>query len=161
MATKKGKSNKITLGGSDGVRRGGGSAGLCGSSEEFGGGGGRHNLLPLGAPRLHCNSKTHKSGVTPANQTKERTVHELFPGAFWKFDVNRACFPKEKHQNSQKQAKFMNFSFWPFLWFGLPGRLLNKSVSLHFFEINSKQFKSRKVVSAETRAPQFVPCKRA
>ena len=38
--------------------------------------------------------------------------------------VNRACFPKEKHQNSQKWAKFMNFSFWPFLWFGLPGRLL-------------------------------------
>ena len=41
-----------------------------------------------------------------------------------KFNVNRACFPKEKHQNSQKWAKFMNFSFWPFLWFGLPGRLL-------------------------------------
>ena len=41
-----------------------------------------------------------------------------------KFDVNRACFPKEKHQNSQQWAKFMNFSFWPFLWFGLPGRLL-------------------------------------
>ena len=38
--------------------------------------------------------------------------------------VNRACFPKEKHQNSQKWAKFMNFSFWPFFWFGLPGRLL-------------------------------------
>ena len=32
--------------------------------------------------------------------------------------VNRACFPKEKHQNSQKWVKFMNFSFWPFLWFG-------------------------------------------
>ena len=42
-----------------------------------------------------------------------------------KFNVNRACFPKEKHQNSQKRAKFMNFSFWPFLWFGLLGRLLN------------------------------------
>ena len=41
-----------------------------------------------------------------------------------KFNVNRACFPKEKHQNSQKWAKFMNFSFWPFFWFGLPGRLL-------------------------------------
>ena len=41
-------------------------------------------------------------------------------------DVNRACFPKEKHQNSQKWAKFMNFSFWSFLWFGLPGRLLKK-----------------------------------
>ena len=40
--------------------------------------------------------------------------------------VNRACFPKEKHQNSQKWAKFMNFSFWPFLWFGLSGRLLKK-----------------------------------
>ena len=35
-------------------------------------------------------------------------------------------FPKEKHQNSQKRAKFMNFSFWPFLWSGLPGRLLGE-----------------------------------
>ena len=43
-----------------------------------------------------------------------------------KFNVNRACFPEEKHQNSQKWAKFMNFSFCPFLWFGLPGRLLTK-----------------------------------
>ena len=25
---------------------------------------------------------------------------------------------------TEKWAKFMNFSFWPFLWFGLPGRLL-------------------------------------
>ena len=41
-------------------------------------------------------------------------------------DVNRACFPREKHQNSQKWAKFMNISFWPFLWFGLPGRLLTQ-----------------------------------
>ena len=40
-------------------------------------------------------------------------------------DVNRACFPKETHQNSEKWAKFMNFSFCPFLWFGLPGRLLS------------------------------------
>ena len=44
-----------------------------------------------------------------------------------KFNVNRACFPKEKHQNSQTWAKFINFSFWPFLWFGLPGRLLRES----------------------------------
>ena len=35
-------------------------------------------------------------------------------------------FCRKKHQNSQnKWANFMNFSFWPFLWFGLPGRLLN------------------------------------
>ena len=46
-----------------------------------------------------------------------------------KLNVNRACFPKEKHQNSQKRAKFMNFSFWPFLWFGLPGRLLIHQIS--------------------------------
>ena len=49
-----------------------------------------------------------------------------FPGGIpeQKFNVNRACFPKEKHQNSQTWVKFMNFSFWRFLWFGLPGRLL-------------------------------------
>ena len=42
--------------------------------------------------------------------------------------VNRTCFPKKKHQNSQKWAKFVNFSsFWPFLCFGLPGRLLNQA----------------------------------
>ena len=47
--------------------------------------------------------------------------------------VNRACFPKEKHQNSQKWAKFMNFLFWPFLWFGLPGRLLNDTYTFVIF----------------------------
>ena len=46
--------------------------------------------------------------------------------------MNRACVPKEKHQNSQKWAKFMNFSSWPFLWFGLPGRLLILGVSSVF-----------------------------
>ena len=40
-----------------------------------------------------------------------------------KFNVNRACFPKENTRIT-KRAKFMNFSFWLFLWFGLPGRLL-------------------------------------
>ena len=44
--------------------------------------------------------------------------------------MNRACFPKEKHQNSQKWANFMNFSFWPFLWFGLPGRLLKMDAAV-------------------------------
>ena len=64
------------------------------------------------------------SGVAPANQRKASswTFRRGVPEQ--KFNVNRACFPKEKHQNSQKWAKFMNFSFWPFLWFGLPGRLL-------------------------------------
>ena len=71
--------------------------------------------------------ETFDSGVAPANQTKERSVHGLFTDRGIleeKFNVNCACLPKEKHQNSQKWAKFMNFSFWPFLWFGLPGRLL-------------------------------------
>ena len=64
--------------------------------------------------------------VFAANQTKERSIHERFPGAFgnkssmWIVLV----FPRKKRQNSQKWAKFVNFSFWPFLWFGLLGRLL-------------------------------------
>ena len=45
--------------------------------------------------------------------------------------MNRACFPKEENQNSQKWAKFMNFSFWPFLLFGLPGRLLSYKIQHH------------------------------
>ena len=39
----------------------------------------------------------------------------------------RACFPKENTpENSHKKMGeiHMNFSFWPFLWFGLPRRLL-------------------------------------
>ena len=46
-----------------------------------------------------------------------------------KVQCESCLFPKEKHQNSQKWAKFMNISFWPFLWFGLPGRLLHFCVS--------------------------------
>ena len=34
-----------------------------------------------------------------------------------KVQCESCLFPKEKHQNLQKWAKFMNFSFWPFLWF--------------------------------------------
>ena len=41
--------------------------------------------------------------------------------------VSCACFPKEKHQNSQNWAKFMNFSsFWPFFGLVCWGRLLNE-----------------------------------
>ena len=51
-----------------------------------------------------------ESGVAPANQTKERPVHELFKGALrnQKFDVNRACLPKEKQARfAKKWAKFI------------------------------------------------------
>ena len=67
-----------------------------------------------------------RSGPGKPNQRKvgSRTFRGGIPEQ--KFNMNRACFPKEMHQNSQKWAKFMNFSFWPFLWFGLPGRLLMK-----------------------------------
>ena len=36
--------------------------------------------------------------------------------------VNRACFPKEKHTriHTKMGEIHMNFSFWPFLWLGLP-----------------------------------------
>ena len=69
--------------------------------------------------------------MAPANQTKERSVHELFTGhSGTKVQCEfRACFPKEKHQNSQKWAKFMNFSFSPFLWFGLPGLFSLRTLS--------------------------------
>ena len=50
-----------------------------------------------------------------------------------KFNVNRACFPKEKHQNSQKWAKFMNFSFWPFFGLVCRGDSWKKSVYKEFF----------------------------
>ena len=42
-----------------------------------------------------------------------------------KVQCESCLFSWGKHQNSQKWAKFMNFLFLPFLWFGLPGRLLN------------------------------------
>ena len=46
--------------------------------------------------------------------------------------VNRACFPKKKPQNSQKWAKFMNFSFCPLslVWFaGATPEKLRKKIS--------------------------------
>ena len=45
--------------------------------------------------------------MAPANQTKERSVHELFTGhSRTKVQfVNRACFPKEKHQNIHKMGE--------------------------------------------------------
>ena len=55
-----------------------------------------------------------------------------------KVQCESCLFPKEKHQNSPKWAKFMNFSFWPFLWFGLPGRLLSFSF-FSFYDNNLLQ----------------------
>ena len=65
-----------------------------------------------------------RSGPGKPNQRKVSscTFYRGIPEQ--KFNVNRACFPEEKLQNSEKWVKFMNFSFWHFLWFGLPGRLL-------------------------------------
>ena len=73
----------------------------------------------------HLNSSVNiRSGPGKPNQRKASswTFRRGIPEQ--KFNANRACFPKGKHQNSQKWAKFMNFLFWPFLRFGLPGRLL-------------------------------------
>ena len=76
--------------------------------------------------RLTCDTSL-RSGPGKPNQRKVSswTFRRGIPEQ--KLNVNRACFPKERHQNSQKRAKFMNFLFWPFLWFGLLGRLLNFS----------------------------------
>ena len=41
----------------------------------------------------------------PGKPNQKKSVHELFARGIpeQKFNVNRACFPKEKHQNSQKK----------------------------------------------------------
>ena len=46
-----------------------------------------------------------------------------------KFDVNHACFPKENTPGLTKMGDIHELSFWPFLWFGLPGRLLIDTAS--------------------------------
>ena len=86
---------------------------------------------PSGMFRHRCFSL--KSGVAPANQTKERSVHELFAGAFRNKSAMWIVLVllRKKHLNSQRRVKFMNFSFWPFVWFGLLGRLLIKTLNKH------------------------------
>ena len=77
----------------------------------------RARLIRGPAAILFISRDAFRSGPSKPNQ---RSVRELFAGAFRnKSSICefRACFSKEKHQNSQKWAKFMNFSFWPF--FGL------------------------------------------
>ena len=101
-----------------------------------------------------------RSGPGKPNQ---RSVHELFAGAFPRTKVrhvNRARFPKEKHRNSQKWAKFMNFSFWPFFWFGLPGRLLKLFSCQNFRNPNpywsQKKYRNTPPICTAVRPP-FVP----
>ena len=62
----------------------------------------RAEMTPVAGPGIP--NPEPRSEVAPANQTKERSVHELFTGAFRnKSSICefRACFPKERHQNSQ------------------------------------------------------------
>ena len=90
-----------------------------------------------GIPAKGMGENTLKSGEAPANQTKERSVHELFAGGIPEQSSRcESClFSKDKTpENSQKKrAKFMNFSFWPLFWFGLLGRLLMKVKQQFFF----------------------------
>ena len=87
--------------------------------------------------------RNSKRILAPVNQTKKSQFMNFSQGhSLTKVRyVNRACFPKEKHQNLQKWAKFMNFSFWPFLWFGLPGRLLTKRIFRANFILQTGQSK--------------------
>ena len=69
------------------------------------------------------------SGVTPANPRKKGQFINFSRGQTGtKVRCESRLFSQEKRQNSKKWAKFMNFSFWPFLWFALPGRLLNMDI---------------------------------
>ena len=70
---------------------------------------------PFGRPRLAI---TLRSGPGKPSQRKVSSWN-FFTGAF----RNKSSMwivlviQRKKRQNSQKWAKFMNFSFWPFLWF--------------------------------------------
>ena len=68
------------------------------------------NFLMSAGNSLELYYKFIRSGPGKPNQRKvsSRTFRGGIPEQ--KFNVNRASFPKEKHQNSQKWAKFMNFS---------------------------------------------------
>ena len=62
-----------------------------------------------------------QSGVAPANQTKERSVHKLFPRGIpeQKFNVNRACFPKANtriHKNGRSSWTFCFSPFFGLVW---------------------------------------------
>ena len=45
-----------------------------------------------------------------------------------KVQCESCLFSQGKTPEFTKMGKFMNFSFWPFLWFGLPGRLLSQTL---------------------------------
>ena len=80
----------------------------------------KSKLLTRFCPCVSFDSNLQESGVALANQTKKRSVHGFSQGLpQQKFNVNRACSPKEKHQNSQKWVKLMNssFSFFFLVWF--------------------------------------------
>ena len=65
------------------------------------------------------------SGVAPANQKKGQFVSFSQGHSGTKVQCESCSFSQGKTPEfTQKWAKFMNFPFWPFLWFGLPGRLL-------------------------------------
>ena len=99
----------------------------------------------------HVRHKQRTSRVVPANQTKERSVHELFAGRRFepKFDGNCACFPSENTRIHKKGeihelldlALFFGrgektptpktrFSVWTLL--RTPGRFTTRPLPVHF-----------------------------
>ena len=62
------------------------------------------------------------SEVAPANQTKERPVHELFPGAFR--NKSSRCESCLFSQGKTPEFTYELFVLALSLVFGLPGRLL-------------------------------------
>ena len=79
-----------------------------------------HNFLPLAAAAPNFFQEWPRQ--TKPKKGQFMNFSQGHSGT--KVQCESCFFPKEKHQNSQEWPKFMNISFWPFLWFGLPGRLL-------------------------------------
>ena len=76
-------------------------------------------------------SPSIRSGPGKQNQRKVSswTFHRGIPEQ--KFNVNRACFPKENTRIHKNGRNSWTFRFGrPFLWFGLPGRLLTQIENL-------------------------------
>ena len=74
--------------------------------------------------KTQCFSNSLMGSFGKGSRESPRQTNKPKKGQFMNFSqghsgtkvryVNSACFPEEKHQNSQKWAKFMNFSFWPY-----------------------------------------------
>ena len=94
---------------------------------------GGNNKVASSSIHMLSSTKIRSGPGKPKNQRKVSswTFHRGIPEQ--EFNVNRACFPKEKHQNLQKYGRnSWTFRFGPFLGLVCRGRLLKKDCMRNF-----------------------------